>query len=158
MDRVIEEIKVTPVAGVGYDQIDLPKFNHWGIKVLGWENNSDCQKDLDTLEDFFSYKTEIDSTVMLRGKLSIIGSLCNHPDLADEQKTFTSAITCVKIIGIERYSRAMFNPLSDKTATVSVNSRVYAVITSRHHFFIIDDYGRLKNACWTDVRPLTGIS
>ena len=155
MARLMDGLKVQPVSGISCDKIDLPKFDRWDIKVIDWKHDSEiCQEELDNIEDFFAYKTQIGDIVKLRGKLSIVGSLYGYPDVVDGQVTCTSPITCLKIIGIERFSRYNFNPVSGKTTTVSVNSRVYAAITAQHHFFVTDDYGRMKEACWTDVKPI----
>ena len=157
-DKLMDGLKVETVSGIGYDEIDLPKFAQWDIKVVDWKHDSHiCQRELDRVEDFFAYQTKLDSIIKLCGKLSIVGSLYNYPNLADGQNIFTSPITCLKIIGIERFSHQIFNPFSDKITTASASSRVYTVITSKHHFFVIDDYGRAKYAHWTGVQPLAAL-
>ena len=156
--KLMDGLKVEPVSGICFDEIDLPKFDRWDIKIVDKKSDSDtCQEELDRVEDFFGYKTKIGDIIKLRGKLSIVGSLYNHPDLTDGQNTFTSPITCLEIIGIERFSRYNFDPVTGKISTDSVNSRVYAAITSRHHFFVIDDYGRFQHIHWSDVKPLASL-
>lgn len=156
MVRLMDGLKVESISGISYSAIDLPKFDHWDIKIVDRHQDPHaCEEELDQLEDFFAYKTQIDDVVKLRGKLCVIGSLYNYGNFPDGQNTYTSPITCLKIIGIERFSRDIFDPVTGRNSTTSVHSRVYAAITRRHNFFVIDDYGRNKHAKWTEVHPLT---